>query len=119
QSYTRITFNVADVSRLHAMLYKPELVSDTSIPYRSAPWLARLPSFRFEQLISGQGQPHHKRELDRRVQHVFLKRVDNVVFHFESFAHMTLMSRFSRTGLGKPCLVTFSIARPTHSVVVT
>jgi hypothetical protein len=120
QSYTRITFNVADVSRLHAMLcHKPELVSDASIPYWCASWLPRLPFSCFEQRISGQGQSNQKRELDRRVQHVFLKRVDNAMFHFESFAHMTLMSRFSRTGLGKPRLVTFSMARPTHSVVVT
>jgi hypothetical protein len=47
------------------------------------------------------------------------KRVDNAVSHFEFFAHITLMSRFSRMGLGKPCLVAFSMARPTHSVVVT
>jgi hypothetical protein len=73
-----------------------------SIAHWRAPGLSRLPPFRFEQRISGQGQPNHKRNLDWRVEHVFLKRVDNAVFHFESFAHMLLMSRFSRTGLGKP-----------------
>src|ERR1700676_443927 len=83
QSYTRITFNVADVSRLRAMLcHQPELASDTSIPYRSAPWLPRLPPFCFEQRISGQRQTHRKRELDRRVQHVFLKRVNDPMLHF-------------------------------------
>ena len=35
------------------------------------------------------GQTYRKRELDWRVQHVFLKHVDNAVFHFESFAHIT------------------------------
>jgi hypothetical protein len=75
--------NVADVSRLHAMLcHKPELVSDTSIPHWSAPWLPSLPSFRFEQRISGQRQTQRKHELDWRVQHVFLKCVDNPMLHF-------------------------------------
>ena len=38
KSYTRIMLNVADVSRLHAVLcHQPELVSDAPIPYRSAP----------------------------------------------------------------------------------
>jgi hypothetical protein len=32
---------------------------------------------------------------------------------------MRLMSRFSRTGFGKPRVVTLSMARPKHSVVVT
>jgi hypothetical protein len=81
---------------------KPELVSDAPIADWRAPWLPRFPPSRFEQRISGQGQSNRERELDRRVQHVFLKRVDNAVFHFESFAHITLMSRFSRTGFGKP-----------------
>src|SRR5580700_10683870 len=113
----RITLNVTHVSSLHAVLcYQPELIPDTSIAHRRPPWLARLPSFRFEQRVSGQGHTNRKRELDRRVQHVFLKRVDNAVFHFESFAHITLMSRFSMTGLGKPRFITLSMARPTHSV---
>jgi hypothetical protein len=34
--------NVADVSRLHAMLcHKPKLVSDTSIAHWRAPWLPK------------------------------------------------------------------------------
>src|SRR5690348_1845030 len=115
-----IAFNVADIPRVHAMLcYQPELIFDSSIAHWRAPWLPRLPSFRFEQRISGQRETHRKRELNWRVQQVFLERVDNAVFHFESFAHILLMSRFSRTGLGKPRLVTLSIARPKHSVVVT
>src|SRR5215468_2305567 len=99
----RITFNVADVSRLHAMLCdKPELVSNTSIAHRRPPWLARFPSFRFEQRISGQRYTNSKHELDRRVQKIFLKRVDNPMLHFEFFAHITLMSLFSRTGFANP-----------------
>src|SRR6201987_5904417 len=99
--------------------HKPELVSDAPISDCRASWLPRFPLFRFQERISRQRQAHRKCELDRRVQHVFLKRVDNAVFHFESFAQITLMSRFSRTGVGKPRFVTFSMARPTHSVVVT
>src|ERR1700687_2341972 len=79
----RIMFNVADISRLHAMLrHQPELVSDTSIAHWRAPWLPCLPSFRFEQRISGQRQTHRKRELDRRVQQELLKRVYDSMFHF-------------------------------------
>jgi hypothetical protein len=39
--------------------------------------------------------------------------------YFESFAHITLMSRFSRTGFGKPRVFALSMARPKHSVVVS
>ena len=98
--------------------------SQNWFPMRPSPTGVRrgFPVFRpfvSSNAYPGKGRPNRKRELDRRVQHVFLKRVDNAVFHFESFAHITLMSRFSRTGFGKPRLVTFSMARPTHSVVVT
>ena len=118
--YTGITFNVADVACLHPMLCdEPELVSDTPIAHWGAAWLSSLSSFRFEQCVSGQRQTHRKREFDGRVQKIFLKRVNDAVFHFEFFAHITLMSLFSRTGFGNPRFVTFSMARPTHSVVVT
>jgi hypothetical protein len=77
--------DVADISCLHAMLSnQPELVSDVSIAHRRPPWLARLPSFCFEQRISGQRQTHRKRELDWRVQHVFLKRVGDSMLHSRS-----------------------------------
>ena len=47
QTYTRIALDVADVSRVHAMLcHWPKLISETSIAYWRAPWLPRLPSFR-------------------------------------------------------------------------
>jgi hypothetical protein len=77
--------DVSDISCLHAMLSnQPELVSDVSIAHRRPPWLARLPSFCFEQRISGQRQTHRKRELDWRVQHVFLKRVGDSMLHSRS-----------------------------------
>ena len=98
--------------------------SQNTFPIRPSPTGVRLGLPVFRPFVSsnaypGQGQTNREREPDRRVQHVFLKRVENAVFHFESFAHITLMSRFSRTGFGKPRIVTFSMARPTHSVVVT
>jgi integrase len=64
------------------LCYQPEHVSDTSIPYRSAPWLPRLPSFCFEQRISGQWETYRKRQLDWWVQQVFLKRVNDLMLHF-------------------------------------
>jgi len=82
QPYTWITFNVTDVSRLHAMLCdEPELVSDTPIAHWRAAWLSSLSSFRFEQCVSGQRQTHRKREFDGRVQKVLLKRVYDPVLH--------------------------------------
>jgi hypothetical protein len=78
----RITPNVADVSRLPPMLCDQlKLSPDTSITHWRAPWLPRLPSFRFEQRVSGQGQTQRKRELDRRVQEVLLKRVNDPMLH--------------------------------------
>src|SRR5581483_2339419 len=79
----RITLNVADVSRLHPMLcHHPELVPDESIADGRASWLPRLPSFCFEQRVSGQGQTRRKRNLDWRVKKIFLKRVNNPMLHF-------------------------------------
>jgi hypothetical protein len=83
QTYMRVMFNVADVSRLHTMLcHNPEFPSDMPIPYWSAPWLPSLSSFRFEQRISGQRQTQRKRQLDWRVQKIFLKSVNDSVLHF-------------------------------------
>jgi len=83
KSYTRIMLNVADVSRLHAMLcHYPELVSDAPISDWRASWLTRPPPGGFQQRIPRQRQTHRKGELDRRVQQVFLKRVNDLMFHF-------------------------------------
>jgi hypothetical protein len=57
------------------------LVADTSIAYWRAPWLPSLPSLRFEQRVSGQRQTNRKRELDWRVHKIFLKRVNEPMFH--------------------------------------
>src|SRR5262249_46279630 len=79
----RILFDVADISRLHPMLcHYPELISDMSIANRRAPWLPGLPPFSFEQRISGQRTARRKRELNWRVQKIFLKGVDNPMLHF-------------------------------------
>src|ERR1700687_5278008 len=79
----RITLDVADVSRFHPMLcHKPELVSHTSIAHWRASWLPRLPSLRFEQRISRQRQTHRQRELNWRVEQVFLKCANDAMLHF-------------------------------------
>ena len=73
QTYMRITLKVSDVSRLHPMLYhEPELISDSSVAHWRAPWLSRLPSFGFEQRVSGQRQTNRKGELDWRGEQLFL-----------------------------------------------
>ena len=54
-------------------------------PIRPSPTGVRrgFPVFRpFEQRISGQRQTQRKRELDRRVQKIFLKRVNDLMLHF-------------------------------------
>jgi Winged helix-turn helix len=72
-----------DVSSVHAVLcYKPELVSHMSIAHRRAAGLSCFASFCFEQRISGQGQSNRKGDLDRRVQQVFLNRVNDPMLHF-------------------------------------
>src|SRR5215470_7673227 len=79
----RIMLNVAGVSRLHPMLcHQPELAPDTSIAHWRAAWFPRFPSSRFKQRISAQWQTNRQRELNWRVQHVFLECVDNPMLHF-------------------------------------
>jgi len=69
----RVTLNVANVSRLHPMLcHKPKLVSNVPIADWRAPSFPCLPACRFEQRIPRQRQTRRKRELDGRVEHVFL-----------------------------------------------
>src|SRR5215472_17189199 len=53
-----------------------------SIAHWSAPWLARLPSFCFEQRVSGQRETHRKRKLNRWVQQELLNGVNNAMLHF-------------------------------------
>ena len=67
------------------LCYEPELVLDTSIAHWRASWFSRFPSLCFEQRISGQRQTYYKPDLDWRVQKVFLKRVNDAVFHFVVF----------------------------------
>src|SRR5215469_7376315 len=79
----RIMLDVADISRFHPMLcHYPELISYMSITHWRPPWLSRLSSCRFEQRISRQRQTRYKRELNWRIQKIFLKSVDNPMFHF-------------------------------------
>jgi hypothetical protein len=66
---------------MHALL-RSEHVSDSPIAHRRAAWLSRLPSFRFEQRISGQRHTHSKGQLDRRVQQEILNCVYDSMFHF-------------------------------------
>ena len=106
QSYTRIMFDVADVSRPRPMLcHKPELVSDAPIADWRLSWLPRFPPSRFEQGISGQQQTNHKRELDWRVQNIFLKRVYNPMFHFVLRPNLTITTaRTSSIALTRGCV---------------
>jgi hypothetical protein len=74
------------------LCHQPEPVSDTSIAHWRASWLPRLPSFRFEQRISGQRQTHRKGELDWRVEEIFLERVNDLMFHFVFRPNLAIMS---------------------------
>src|SRR5215470_13468454 len=78
----RVMLNVADISRLHPMLcHYPELIPYMSIAHWRAPWLSCLSSRRFQQRISGQRQTRRKRELNWWIEQVFLKCMDNAMFH--------------------------------------
>ena len=89
--------------------------SQNSFPIRPSPTGVRRGFPVFLPFVSSNAYPSSARPIASAsliggFSTYFLKRVDNAVFHFEPFAHITLMSRFSRTGLGKPRFVTLSIA---------
>jgi hypothetical protein len=83
QPHTRVSPHVEYVSGFHAMLrYYPELLAHSSVADWRAAWLSGFAPRRFEQRIPRQRQTHRKRELNRRIEQVFLKRVNNAMLHF-------------------------------------
>jgi len=83
QSHSRMTHNIEDVSCLHAVLcHDPEPMADARVANRSAASLPGLATAGFEQRIPRRRDAYCKQQLNRRIEHVFLQRVNNLVFHF-------------------------------------
>jgi hypothetical protein len=83
QPHTRVTRNIADVSRVRAVLcHDPELPANASVAYGSVAWLSGLATDCFQERIPRQRDTNSKRKLNWRVEQVFLKRVNNPMFHF-------------------------------------
>ena len=99
-AYARITDQIADVSSLHAVLcHDPKLFADASVAHRSAACLPGLATGRLKQRISRRRDADRKEKLNRRVEHVFLQRVNNPMFHF-IHGHTAAVYAFHCTILG-------------------
>ena len=82
QPHARIASDVADVACVQAMFrHYPELVADAPVAYRRAARLSALATDGLEQRIPGWYKARREEELDWRVEQVFLKRVDDPMFH--------------------------------------
>ena len=72
-----------DVSCLDAVLsHDPKPIADAGVAHRSAARLSGLATNRFEERIPGRRHIHGKEQLNRRVKHVFLQCMNNLMFHF-------------------------------------
>src|SRR5438128_9146100 len=85
QPHARMTHQVADVSCLHAVLrHDPELSANVSVADRSMPWLSRLATGRFQEHIARRHHTESEQQLNRRIEKIFLKQMNNSMFHFLS-----------------------------------
>ena len=82
QAHARITYNIANVASVLAMLcHDPELPAPKSITHRSSAQLSSLATSCFQEHLSRRGQADRQQKLDGRVEQIFLKKVDNAMFH--------------------------------------
>ncbi len=82
QAYPRITRDVEDVAGFLAVLcHDPELFTHASVAHRSAAGLPTLAANRFQQRTTWRHQADSNQEFDRRVKQIFLKKVNNLMFH--------------------------------------
>src|ERR1700687_628719 len=95
QPYAWVRRNIADISRLHAVLrHKPELIADPTVANWNPARLPALTSDGFEERIPWRRHADSEEQLNRRVEHVFLQRVNNLMFHF-SATNTTMLSQHS------------------------
>jgi len=81
-AHARMTHQIANISRLHAVLcHDPKLSADASVTNWSAVRLPGLATDRLKECIAWRRHTHGKEEHNRRIEDVFLKRVNKSVFH--------------------------------------
>jgi len=83
QAHSRTSRNIANVAGLLAMLcHDPKLPANESVAHGRAPRLSGLATGRFQERISRRGKANCKQKHNGRIEQIFLKKVDNAVFHF-------------------------------------
>jgi len=102
QPHARVTANIADVSGFHAVLCDdPELLANASVAYRRAARLARSATGGFKESIPGRRNANSKPKLNWRIEQIFLKQVNNPMFHYSCsrspFLHLHCL-RYNRSG---------------------
>jgi hypothetical protein len=82
QANPRVIHNIANVaSSLAVLCHDPKLSPHESVSYGSTARLAGLAAGCFQERIPRRNQANGKQKLNRWVEQVFLKKVDNGVFH--------------------------------------
>jgi hypothetical protein len=82
QAHARITYHIAHISSFLAVLcHDPKLPAHESVAHGGTARLSGLAAGRFQESISWRDYTDRKQKLDGRVEQVFLKKVDDAMFH--------------------------------------
>jgi hypothetical protein len=82
QAHARITYHIAHISSFLAVLcHDPKLPPHESVAHWGTARLSGLTAGRFQESISWRDYTDRKQKLDGRVEQVFLKKVDDAMFH--------------------------------------
>ena len=82
QAHARTTGNIANVPSFLAVLcHDPKLPAHESVAHGGTARLSGLAAGRFQESISWRDEAERKQKLDGRVEQVFLKKVDDAMFH--------------------------------------
>ena len=82
QAHARSTRNIANVPSFLAVLcHYPKLAAHESVAHGGTARLSGLAAGRFQESISWRDEAERKQKLDGRVEQVFLKEVDDAMFH--------------------------------------
>src|SRR5579863_2103230 len=98
----RIGHDITNVSRLHAVFsHNPELPVDKCVAHGGVTQFPALAAGRLQKRISRWSQADRKQELDRRVEQIFLKKMDNAMFHRFVLTNEIIPSPGGRGGEGE------------------
>jgi len=82
QAHARSTRNIANVPSFLAVLcHYPKLPAHESVAHGGTARLSGLAAGRFQESISWRDEAERKQKLDGRVEEVFLKEVNDAMFH--------------------------------------